>query len=289
VLATGGSFSDPELSIREVESVAALADAQASGPTWAMSGNSFLLAVPGVARFLLTEGREITYQVERGGDPDDVTAFLLGSVFGILLHQRGQLVLHASAVEVGGRAVLFCGRSGAGKSTLAAALNKRGYPLLLDDICAVDLADGVPMAQPDGRRIKLWTQAIAALDLGERRKDRIRNRLQKFYVEPLGEVPAKPLPVAAIYDLREARPPLQPGITPANVVDSSLILRNNAFRPVLVRTMGQKGLYFEYAAALSARAGVHVLARALGFAEMDEVVGWLETHWKEAGLARNAA
>ena len=94
-------------------------------------------------------------------------------------------MLHASAVHVNGKAVLFCGPSGAGKSTLAAALAQRGYPLVTDDLCAITLAPGAPpMVHPDGRQLKLWAQAIERLDLAERRGAPVRNRLEKFYVEP---------------------------------------------------------------------------------------------------------
>jgi len=89
-----------------------------------------------------------------------------GSVFGILLHQREEIVLHASAVRVNGRAILFCGASGAGKSTLAAVLAQRGLPLITDDVCAITLSPaGAPMVHSDGLHLKLWAQAIERLDL----------------------------------------------------------------------------------------------------------------------------
>src|SRR5579863_7547955 len=92
-----------------------LEGAAASGPTWAMAADRFLLRVPGVARFLLTGGRAIDYQPEPAAQPGDAAAFLIGTAFGILLHQRGLVVLHASGVELDGRAMLFLGASGAGK------------------------------------------------------------------------------------------------------------------------------------------------------------------------------
>ncbi|MBO9711655.1 hypothetical protein [Sphingomonas sp.] len=263
---------------------ASLADASATGPTWQIAGDRFLLHIPGVARFLLVDGREIKVELEDDTPAEQVAIFLVGTVFGILLHQRGQIVLHASAIRVGGKAVLFCGPSGAGKSTIAAALGQLGYPLVSDDLCAViaDAKDG-PLVQPDGRQLKLWSQAIDQLGLSERRGGAVRNKLEKFYVEP-GDAFGEALPLGALYALREARPPHAPGITRPNVVDCTLLLRRNAYRPFLVRRFGQKDEYFRAAAAMANSAGFFHLTRALDFAQMPEVLGWLRDHWEKLGL-----
>ena len=157
-----------------------------------------------------------------------------------------------------GKAVLFCGASGAGKSTLAAALAQRGFPLVADDLCAITLTAGAaPMVQPDGRHLKLWAQAIQNLDLAERRGAPVRNRLEKFFVEPAAAL-AEPLPLGAVYALREARPPHKPGIERTNVVDAALILRRGAYRPLMVNRMGQKADYFRAATAIANAAGISI-------------------------------
>lgn len=46
-------------------------------------------------------------------------------------------MLHASAVAIGDRAVLFVGNSGAGKTTIAAALVGSGGVLIADDVCGL--------------------------------------------------------------------------------------------------------------------------------------------------------
>jgi hypothetical protein len=259
-------------------------DGAERGPTWEILGPRFLLRIPGVARFLLIDGRQIVVELEADADAADAGIFLLGTVFGILLHQRGRIVLHASAVEVDGRAVLFLGPSGAGKSTMAAALGLCGFPLVSDDLCAIAFdGGGQPMVQPDGRQLKLWDEAVEHLDMSGRRGDAVRSRLQKFYVDPDEAVMAA-LPVGAVYALREARPPDRPGIAAPNMVDAALILRRNAYRPFLVRRMGQKQAYFQAAAAISAKAGVFDLTRPLDLGQMPEIIGWLERHWAEIGL-----
>jgi len=288
-LIAGSAGSAPQVTIRCGPVPESLPGASASGPTWQVAGKRFLLRIPDIARFLLNDGREIVFSPESDETAADIPIFILGTVFGILLHQREQIVLHASAVRVNGKAVLFCGSSGAGKSTLAAALAQRGYPLVTDDFCTLTIdGAGAPLVYPDGRQLKLWAQAIDRLDLAQSRGERVRKTIEKFYVEP-SEVFTEPLALGAVYALREARPPYAPGIEKPNVVDAALLLRRSAYRPLLVRRLGQRANYFHAATAIANVAGIFYLTRALDFAKMPEVIAWLEQHWLELRLMEQAA
>lgn len=91
-------------------------------------------------------------------------AYILGPVFGLVLRLRGVTCLHASAVGFGDQGVVFVGSEGAGKSTTAAALAKRGHPVLSDDIAA--LATWTQTASP-GSEVPP-SRASAATSSGER-------------------------------------------------------------------------------------------------------------------------
>ena len=286
--AAGTDRSRPDVTIRRRPVPAVLKNPSATGPTWQMAGKQFLLRIPNVARFLLSDGQEIAFEIEPGGD-DDISIFLRGTVFGILQFQRERIVLHASAVRVNGKAVLFCGSSGEGKSTLAAALTQRGYPLITDDLCAITVTDaGMPVAHSDGRQLKLWVQAIEKLDLEANRGVRVRSDLEKFYVNP-GEAYNEALPLGTVYALREAQQPHAPGIERPNVVDAALAFRRSAYHPMLVSRMGQKENYFQAATTVVNKTGVFFLTRTLDFRTMPEVVSWLERHWLEIGLKERSA
>ncbi|MDT0631370.1 hypothetical protein RQM47_04850 [Rubrivirga sp. S365] len=88
---------------------------------------------------------------------------VLGPGLGVLLHRRGRLVLHGSAVDVGGRAVVLVGDKGAGKSTTAAALVARGHRLLTDDLVALDEDAGGAAVLPGPTQMKLWSASASAL------------------------------------------------------------------------------------------------------------------------------
>jgi hypothetical protein len=162
------------------------------------------LAWPEVGALRLCHGSEITLAPAAGADADLLRLYLLGPALGLLLHQRGLLVLHASAVTLDGEATAFLGRSGQGKSTTAAALYGRGWGLVADDIVAVDLgAAGGPTVWPGFPQLKLWPDAVAALGGDPGALPRIHGREEKraYAASAAGTTPA---PLRRIYILADA-------------------------------------------------------------------------------------
>ena len=97
-------------------------------------------------------------------DPGLLAPLLEGPVLSTILALEGECVLHASAVEVGGRALAFIGGSGRGKSTLAALICLGGASLVSDDVLRVDLSGEEARCFPGGRRTRLRSNAAALLD-----------------------------------------------------------------------------------------------------------------------------
>lgn len=86
----------------------------------------------------------------------------MGMNLQMALGQRRYLLLHASAVERDGRALLMTGMSGAGKSTLAALLMARGWRLMGDEFALVDPATGSVHGFP--RLVSLKNEAIDVVE-----------------------------------------------------------------------------------------------------------------------------
>ena len=97
-------------------------------------------------------------------DPGMLAPLLEGPVISGILALDGECVLHASAVEVEGRALAFVGGSGQGKSTLATLLCLGGASLVSDDVLRVDLSGEEARCFPGGRRNRLRSNAAALLD-----------------------------------------------------------------------------------------------------------------------------
>ena len=77
----------------------------------------------------------------------------------VALGHRRHLLLHASAVERDGRAIVMTGESGAGKSTLATLLGARGWRFMGDEFVLLDPVTGWLRAFP--RLVSLKNEAIA--------------------------------------------------------------------------------------------------------------------------------
>jgi HprK-related kinase A len=76
---------------------------------------------------------------------------------------RRHMLLHASAVERGGRALIMSGASGSGKSTMAALLGERAdWRLMGDEFTLIDPGSGDALAFP--RPVSLKNEAIGVME-----------------------------------------------------------------------------------------------------------------------------
>jgi hypothetical protein len=253
-----------------------LSAADYRGPNWETSATEILLRIPSLARLRMHEGREVTYELAEGANESALPLFLTGSALGALLHQRGEYVLHASAVAVDGGAVVFCGQSGAGKSSLVAALCAAGFPLVSDDVCRIHFGRGEPAVIPDGRRLKLWRDTISHLGLAPLRRGQIRPGIDKYWVDPPTPAAGGPLPLRAVYFL-------QPGeslsLHRQPLVNAVEHLRSYAYRPRLVKALGQESLWLNRSAVIAAHVPVLRFERSWTLQQLPGSLAALRDHW----------
>ncbi|NDR55712.1 hypothetical protein [Aliiruegeria sabulilitoris] len=254
-----------------------------SGPCWSYDSHNFHFTAPEIAEFRISpNGTVLVWPLT--DNYDDIAAYLVGSVLGIALHLRKIIALHASAVEVDGGAVLFCGESGAGKSTMAAALQQHGYPVLCDDLCAIEITNSGAIVHSDGRKLKLWEQAIAQFRLDEQKGDPVQQGFEKYYVDA-GTGRRRSLPVRGFFALADRPSTALPRISAVTTAEAAALIRDNAYRPFLVEHLKDEVLYFGAAAALLRQAGVFRLERARDFDQLALVIEALQDHWRNTGLA----
>jgi hypothetical protein len=175
---------------------------------WKIAGGSHLhLAYSdGMEFWLDREGDNIggVWPVE--SSLEDASTYLLGPVLGLLLRIRGVTCLHASAVAIGGRAVVFVGSAGAGKSTTAAALARRGFAALSDDIVALSEIDGIFRVMPAYPYLSLWPESVDMLYGSPEALPRFIGNWEKRYLaDGSGGVAfaERALPLGAVYLLGE--------------------------------------------------------------------------------------
>lgn len=265
-----------DVSIEYADVPTELPDALARGVRFQAGRDKLLLIVDGVARYLVEHGRRVAIARDPAAEDDDVRVFLLASVFGALLHQRQDLVLHGSAVEWNGEAIVFIGLSGVGKSTLAAAFRRKGHAVLTDDLCVVrPNGTGGMVAHPGFPQTKLWLDSLKQLDLSPDGLRRIRTKLEKRAV-PLGaDFVAKPLPVGRIYLLRPHNKPdlkIEPVAGPAKFA----ILKNNTYRFGFLAAIEGKAGHFQHALKLAQQSPVAIVTRPSGSFQLDELVTLIE-------------
>lgn len=251
-------------------------------PAISASAGEMVMRVAGVARYRVRGGSEIAVEPVPGTAARNIRLYLLGSVFGAILHQRGLLPLHANAVELEGRAVAFLGHSGAGKSTLAAWFHDRGYRILADDVCVVSFDEaGRPLAHGGVPRLRLWRDA---LERGGRDAEDFELSYEDWekYDVPTTAVPASaPLPLSHIYLLRKAPEGAGGVAVRLDGVAAVEALMTNTYRGAYLRLMGQAERHLRDSLRLAQTVPVFRADRRWGIEAFDAEAGLLERHARD--------
>jgi len=234
-----------------------------------------LLAVGGIANYLITGGTEILVEPEPGSEPDSVRLFLQSAALAALLHQRGNLPLHASGVATPRGAVLFAGCSGSGKSTIAAALHKRGFPLLADEIYSIT---GL-FVHPSGSRALLWRESLLHLGEDGACLRAIRQGVEKFIL-PLdsGTRQSAAMPIYAVYVL-ESGAPLE--VAPLEGLQKIAALWQHTYRLPFVRRMNLERQHLARLCELADQARIRRLVRPDAKFPLNELVEFVERELEE--------
>ena len=282
---------EPDVTVRIGATPAALPSPVVKQTFREIAPGAFLLSVDGVARYLVTNGRDVLVET-CGGNDHDLGVFLAGSVFTALLQQRGVVTLHASAVETEAGAVLFTGRPEIGKSSLLGAFVRRGYAMLADDVTGVVLdAAGRAVVLPAFPSMKLWGDALQALAWHGQGQERARPEREK-YIVPIERFRAAPLAARAVFSLEvHDRDGIE--VRPVQADDIIRWPRKSIYRKRVMRGLGQRPAFLRTIAAMARRVPVVRVARPAHPFRLDEMADRIDEYlWKEGrrhGLREPAA
>ena len=245
-----------------------------------------LFSIEGVARYYIEKGQTIIVEPQPGVDPQTIALWLLGSAMAALLHQRGVLPLHASAIETPCGAVLIGGNSGTGKSTTAAGLLQRGYRLIADDVSAITLdAQGTATVAPAYPQQKLWQDTLDNLELSSRPLDRLRFYETKYALGRQEHFCDAARPIRAVYVLAGFGADLM--LQPIEGMAKLMVLRQQIYRPFFMPQPPQSAGLLTTLTTLAAQAYVAEVVRPEQGFQLDELINRLISdfaHWSRSGV-----
>lgn len=267
----------------EAGSVADLVEKEDGRRTVVNKGDEILIHWREWATITIRNGKKIVVDPVEGVDDRIVKLLVAGSGLGVLLHQRKRVTLHASAVAIGDGAVAFVGEKGMGKSTTATAFMKEGYPVLTDDVLAIDTSTAFPQVTPGGRHFKLWPDAAAAtLDSdAENLSALYPGYPKKGYSAPGG--PASSFPLKCIYllgydDENEEGLPRVDVPSPTNAY-MQVTLNSYALR--FLKKTGIDKWYFDSVAEIVKSVPVRILVREYSTKKIKDTIEFVEKDVRE--------
>jgi hypothetical protein len=202
---------------------------------WLLAGGFYHFHyTEGIDYVLSRDGARLWIHWSKTATEKDVLSYLLGPVMGFVLRVRGIVSLHASAVAVNRRAVVFVGGAGAGKSTMAMAMGRLGYPIISDDIVPIYENAGVTYAQPGYPRMRLRQSSLPMLfdvnpELPPLPKVEGQDRLHFELTSAGYQFQSNALPIGGLYLLAESADPDVPRVEPLSPLDGIIRIVANTY------------------------------------------------------------
>ncbi len=240
------------------------------GVLYQANDHEFLLRMDHVASFYAHNGNEIIVKKLGKAAEGEISAFLTGTTFGALMHQRRLLPLHASAVIYNGKCLVFSGISGAGKTTLAAAIVNAGGTLVADDISVIDFKGERPAVCPAFPTMKIWEDSLKHLGLSSAGLEPVRSELKKYYL-PVSRFSSAYTGIHKIFVLNTHNKP-EVEVKPLQGVDKFRVLKKHTY---LFRGIPHTGLeknHFHLVNQLASIIPVILLTRPNGEFNTDKLL-----------------
>lgn len=130
--------------------------------------------------FMAINGNELLVETTKN-NTDLIALFTLSEALGLILFQKNYFLLHGSAIQIGGKGVVFLGEPGAGKSTTVAAFAQKEVGVISDDMVCIHINDlGNPVLIPSFSQIKIWENSVDGLQLQKTNLSPVREGTNKF-------------------------------------------------------------------------------------------------------------
>ncbi|SKA00919.1 hypothetical protein [Sediminibacterium ginsengisoli] len=254
----------------DADVIVQLGEVAIAGKGWNISADEFSFSIRDVAKYYVASGKTIVAEPLEQVDVTNVTAlrplrlYLLSTAFAAIITQRGQIPLHASAIEGREGLTLIAGDSGAGKSVTLATLSGLGHKIFSDDIIVMkkmpDAEDLLAFASYP--MVKLWSDSLEKLQQ-DRFSDRsfpIKPGMDKYGIFFHDAFDRTGKQVKNIVLLkRKTEGPVT--VTALTGKDAFAAIRNQLYRPMLVFTIEARMILMKTIAALIESCNIYEITR----------------------------
>lgn len=164
----------------------------------------YWLRFPQLVDFALhPQSNQITAYRQKNIPDNTVCHLLLDQVIPRLLSHQGQLIIHASCIQVEDSLIAFCGESGWGKSTLAACLYKQGNTLITDDCLLLETKNSSITGIPNYQGLRLLEDSLSLLPDLQKETTVVSHYASKKRIPVSRKKQIRAIPVSNIFILND--------------------------------------------------------------------------------------